>query len=79
MRFNIVGASGMMISTPTHPPSAMASRLKSMHLAGQRIRVVEVTAEIRAERPWSARWWRKVAKLEKENSTLLYMEVDHGP
>lgn len=68
----------MSISTPRPPPSVMEARFNAFHLAGQRVRVVEVDAEIRAERPWSARWWRKVAKLEKENSTLLHMEAKRG-
>lgn len=79
MRYAILGAAGMTLSTPRPPPSAMEARLNAMHLAGQRVRVAEVDAELRSERPWSAKWWRKVAKLDRENSTLLYMEADHGP
>jgi hypothetical protein len=78
MKFRILGAPDAMISTPQPLPTAMAGRMEKLHLNGARERVHEVSAEVQAERPWSDRWWKKVAKLNRVNIELLGEEKRNG-
>jgi hypothetical protein len=78
VKYRIMGAVDAVLSTAPPPPSKMAARLNRMHMEGTRIRVAEVTVEVGKERPWTDRWWKKVMKLDRANSELLFMEARHG-